>query len=90
MFKALNAIVVGYGYCSYFKPPQGLQVHFIDSVGHALPTEQVLFMLAEQHAGDSAEGQDTIKLVYGDESIPSLFETSRISQKQLPGQPGAV
>lgn len=47
-------------------------------------------MLVEQHAGDLAEGIDKIKLVYGDESIPSLFETSRISQKQLPGLPGAV
>lgn len=46
-------------------------------------------MLVEEHAGDLAEELNKIKLVYGDESIPSLFETSRISQKQLPGQPGA-
>lgn len=52
--------------------------------------EQVLFRVVERHAGDLAGRQGTIKLVYGDESIPILYETSRISQIQLPGQPGTV
>lgn len=50
----------------------------------------VLFRVVERHAGDLAGRQGTIKLVYGDESIPILYETSRISQIQLPGQPGVV
>lgn len=40
------------------------------------------------HPRDLAEGLDMIKVVYGDESIPSLYENSRVSQEQLPGQPG--
>lgn len=47
-----------------------------------------MFKLVEQHPRDSAEGVDMIKVVYGDESIPSLYENSQVSQEQLPGQPG--
>lgn len=48
-------------------------------------------MFAEKNAEESAEGSDNnVKLVYGDESIPSLFETSKLSLRQLPGQPGTV
>ncbi|KAG0613972.1 hypothetical protein M758_6G142000 [Ceratodon purpureus] len=50
----------------------------------------VLFKFAEEHAGDSSEGSDSTTLVYGDEFIPSLFEASSISQKQLPGKQGDV
>lgn len=49
---------------------------------------QVIFKVVEEHPRDLAEGLDMIKVVYGDESIPSLYENSRISQEQLPGQPG--
>lgn len=51
---------------------------------------QVVFKVSEQHPSDLAEGLDMIKVVYGEESIPALYENSRISQVQLPGQPGAV
>ncbi len=50
--------------------------------------QDVMFKLVEQHPRDSAEGMDMIKVVYGDESIPSLYENSQVSQEQLPGQPG--
>lgn len=41
------------------------------------------------HPRDLAEGLDMIKVFYGDETIPSLYENSRVSQEQLPGQPGS-
>lgn len=49
---------------------------------------QVVFKVSEQHPSDLAESLDMIKVVYGEESIPALYENSRISQVQLPGQPG--
>lgn len=51
---------------------------------------QVVFKVSEQHPSDLAEGLDVIKVVYGEESIPTLYENSRISQVQLPGHPGAL
>lgn len=51
---------------------------------------QVVFKVSEQHPSDLAESLDMIKVVYGEESIPALYENARISQVQLPGQPGAV
>ena len=50
---------------------------------------QVVFKVSEQHPSD-LENLDMIKVVYGEESIPVLYENARISQVQLPGQPGAV
>jgi hypothetical protein len=50
--------------------------------------QHVIFKVVEQHPRDLAEGLDMIKVVYGDESIPSLYENSQVSQEQLPGQPG--
>jgi transcription elongation factor SPT6 len=52
--------------------------------------QHVIFKVVEQHPRDLAEGLDMIKVVYGDESIPSLYENSQVSQEQLPGQPGIV
>lgn len=49
-----------------------------------------IFKVVEEHPRDLAEGLDMIKVVYEDESISSLYENSRISQEQLPGQPGIV
>jgi hypothetical protein len=50
---------------------------------------QEIFKVVEEHPRDLAEGLDMIKVVYEDESISSLYENSRISQEQLPGQPGS-
>jgi transcription elongation factor SPT6 len=41
------------------------------------------------HPCDLPEGLDMSKVFYGDETIPSLYENSRVSQEQLPGQPGS-
>lgn len=46
--------------------------------------------MVEEHPRDLAEGLDIIKVVYGDETIPSLYENSRVSQEQLPGHPGSI
>jgi transcription elongation factor SPT6 len=51
---------------------------------------EVIFKVVEVHPRDLAEGLDMIKVFYGDETIPSLYENSRVSQEQLPGQPGIV
>ena len=67
-----------------------MDFRFISEVGHVFSINQVLFKVVEQHAKDLSEGLDSTKLVYGDESIPSLFEASIVSQKQLPGKQGAV
>lgn len=48
----------------------------------------MIFKVVEEHPRDLAEGLDMIKVVYGDETIPSLYENSRVSQEQLPGHPG--
>jgi transcription elongation factor SPT6 len=37
-----------------------------------------------------AAGIDTIQVVYGDESIPLLYEKSKVSETQLVGQPEMV
>lgn len=44
----------------------------------------MVFKVSEQHPSD-LENLDMIKVVYGEESIPVLYENARISQVQLPG-----
>ncbi|EFJ08665.1 hypothetical protein SELMODRAFT_447972 [Selaginella moellendorffii] len=52
--------------------------------------EQVIFKIVEEHPRDLADGIDMIPLVYGDETIPRLYEYSRVSEEQLQQQPGIV
>lgn len=49
---------------------------------------QVTFKIVEEHPRDLAEGLDTINVVFGDETIPQLYENSHISEEQLVGHPG--
>lgn len=63
-------------------------IYYILTIGKITLVIQVIFKLVEQHPRDLADGLDMIKVIYGDETIPALYENSRISQEQLPGQPG--
>ncbi|CAM6129610.1 unnamed protein product [Calypogeia fissa] len=51
---------------------------------------EVIFKIVEEHPRDLAEGLNTIGVVFGDETIPRLYENSRISEEQLVGHPGIV
>ncbi|BBN03708.1 transcription elongation factor SPT6 [Marchantia polymorpha subsp. ruderalis] len=51
---------------------------------------EVTFKIVEEHPRDLAEGLDTINVVFGDETIPQLYENSHISEEQLVGHPGIV
>ena len=45
--------------------------------------------MVEENPRDVGHEMDGLSIVYGDESLPRLYENSRISSDQLPGQPGA-
>ncbi|KAG9449004.1 hypothetical protein H6P81_008969 [Aristolochia fimbriata] len=51
---------------------------------------EIIFKIVEEHPTEVGQEIDEIKVVYGDESLPRLYENSRISSDQLPGQPGIV
>lgn len=42
----------------------------------------------EVHAKEVSQNVDELSVIYGDESLPRLYENSRISSDQLPAQPG--
>jgi hypothetical protein len=44
--------------------------------------------MVEENPRDVGHEMDGLSIVYGDESLPRLYENSRISSDQLPGQPG--
>lgn len=44
--------------------------------------------MVEENPRDLGREMDGLSIVYGDESLPRLYENSRISSDQLPGQPG--
>jgi len=48
---------------------------------------QVIFRIVEDHPRDVSQDMN-ISIVFGDESLPRLYENSRISSDQLPAQPG--
>ncbi|PKA53008.1 hypothetical protein AXF42_Ash001989 [Apostasia shenzhenica] len=50
---------------------------------------QVIFKIVEDHPRDVSQDMN-ITIIWGDESLPRLFENSRVSSDQLPGQPGIV
>jgi transcription elongation factor SPT6 len=50
---------------------------------------QIIFKMVEENPRDVGHEMDGLSIVYGDESLPRLYENSRISSDQLPGQPGA-
>lgn len=44
--------------------------------------------MVEENPRDVGHEMDGISVVYGDESLPHLYENTRISSDQLPGQSG--
>ena len=44
--------------------------------------------MVEENPRDVGHEMDGLSIVYGDESLPRLYENSRISSDQLPGQSG--
>ncbi|CAD6343409.1 unnamed protein product [Miscanthus lutarioriparius] len=51
---------------------------------------EVIFKIVEDHPRDVNPQMENLSVVYGDESVPRLYENSRISSDQLPGQSGIV
>uniref|UniRef100_A0A7N0ZV00 Transcription elongation factor spt6 n=1 Tax=Kalanchoe fedtschenkoi TaxID=63787 RepID=A0A7N0ZV00_KALFE len=51
---------------------------------------EIIFKMVEENPRDVGHEMDGLTVVYGDESLPHLYENSRISNDQLPGQPGIV
>lgn len=44
--------------------------------------------MVEENPRDVGHEMDGLSIVYGDESLPHIYENSRISSDQLPGQSG--
>jgi transcription elongation factor SPT6 len=44
--------------------------------------------MVEENPRDVGHEMDGLSIVYGDESLPRLYENSRISSDQLPSQSG--
>ncbi|KQK05622.1 transcription elongation factor SPT6-like isoform X2 [Brachypodium distachyon] len=51
---------------------------------------EVIFKIVEDHPRDVNPQMENFSIVYGDESVPRLYENSRISSDQLPGQSAIV
>ncbi|KAG6744633.1 hypothetical protein POTOM_051270 [Populus tomentosa] len=51
---------------------------------------EIIFKMVEENPRDVGHEMDELSVVYGDESLPRLYENSRISSDQLPGQSGIV
>ncbi|CAI9779564.1 unnamed protein product [Fraxinus pennsylvanica] len=51
---------------------------------------EIIFKMVEDNPRDVGHEMDNLNIVYGDESLPHLYENSRISTDQLPGQAGIV
>ncbi|KAL3637090.1 Transcription elongation factor spt6 [Castilleja foliolosa] len=51
---------------------------------------EIIFKMVEDNPRDVGHGMDNLNIVYGDESLPHLYENSRISVDQLPSQEGII
>ncbi|KAJ9547975.1 hypothetical protein OSB04_020518 [Centaurea solstitialis] len=51
---------------------------------------ETIFKMVEDNPRDVGHEMDNLKIVYADESLPHLYENSRISSDQLQPQPGIV
>ncbi|XP_042510385.1 transcription elongation factor SPT6 homolog isoform X2 [Macadamia integrifolia] len=51
---------------------------------------EIIFKMVEEYPRDVGQEMDNLVVVYADESLPRLYENSRVSSDQLPGQPGIV
>lgn len=57
---------------------------------HILFPLQIIFKMVEDNPRDVGHEMDNLNVVYGDESLPHLYENSRISVDQLPSQEGIL
>ncbi|KAI3852223.1 hypothetical protein MKX03_009474 [Papaver bracteatum] len=51
---------------------------------------EIIFKMFEEYPREIGQEMEELNVVYGDESLPRLYENSRISSDQLPSQPGVV
>ncbi|GAB2295631.1 Transcription elongation factor spt6 [Dionaea muscipula] len=51
---------------------------------------EIVYNMVEENPRDVGHEMDGLSVVYGDESLPRLYENSRISSDQLPAQSGIV
>ncbi|MCL7047010.1 hypothetical protein MKW94_029482 [Papaver nudicaule] len=51
---------------------------------------EIIFKMVEEYPREISQEIGELNVVYGDESLPRLYENSRISSDQLPNQPGIV
>ncbi|CAN0929200.1 Transcription elongation factor SPT6 homolog [Linum grandiflorum] len=51
---------------------------------------EIMFKMVEENPRDVGHDMDELSIVYGDESLPRLYENSRISSDQLQSQSGIV
>lgn len=51
---------------------------------------EIVFKMVEENPRDVGHEMDGLSVFYGDESLPRLYENSRISSDQIPGHPGIV
>ena len=49
---------------------------------------QIVFKMVEENPRDVGHEMDGLSVFYGDESLPRLYENSRISSDQNPGHKG--
>ncbi|KAM0026592.1 putative tex-like protein, HTH domain superfamily [Helianthus debilis subsp. tardiflorus] len=51
---------------------------------------EIVFKMVEDHPRDVGQEMDSLQVVYADETLPHLYENSRISSEQLQPQSGIV
>ncbi|EPS71600.1 hypothetical protein M569_03159, partial [Genlisea aurea] len=51
---------------------------------------EIIFKMVEDNPRDVGHEMDNLNIVYGDESLPHIYENSRISVEQLPSQEGII
>ncbi|KAL6555302.1 Transcription elongation factor spt6 [Orobanche gracilis] len=51
---------------------------------------EIIFKMVEDNPRDVGQEMDNLNIIYGDESLPHLYENSRISVDQLPSQEGII
>ncbi|KAJ4826591.1 Transcription elongation factor spt6 [Turnera subulata] len=51
---------------------------------------EIIFNIVERNPQEAGYEMDDLSIVYGDESLPRLYENSQISSDQLPSQSGIV
>ncbi|XP_073017502.1 transcription elongation factor SPT6 homolog isoform X1 [Primulina eburnea] len=51
---------------------------------------EIIFKMVEDNPRDVGHNMDNLNIFYGDESLPRLYENSRVSVDQLPSQEGII